>query len=152
FAAVWKKGIDFVNQNPQEARKYLAKNKLTPEDVVDTVPMGRYYMAGELTDKHKAEFQKFIDFSASVRTLPEKCDSNKYRRAYRKTREPTCAPQLPPPEEPAAQRGVPPRATPHARADRRSTRARFPRSPRNPIPGDKRGRTCRARPRHSAPP
>src|SRR5262249_39948649 len=63
FAAVWKKGIDFVNQNPQEARKYLARNTLTPEDVADTVPMVRYYMAGELTDKHKAEFQKFIDFS-----------------------------------------------------------------------------------------
>ena len=48
FAAVWKKGIDFVNQNPQEARKYLAKNTLTPGDVVDTVPMVRYFMAGGL--------------------------------------------------------------------------------------------------------
>ena len=35
FAAVWKKAIGFVNENPQEARKYLAKNTLTPEDVVD---------------------------------------------------------------------------------------------------------------------
>jgi NitT/TauT family transport system substrate-binding protein len=82
FAAVWKKGIDFVNQNPQEARKYLAKNTLTPEDVVDTVPMVRYYMAGELTDKHKAEFQKFIDFSTAVGTLPEKVDITKYLQAY----------------------------------------------------------------------
>src|SRR5438128_1612278 len=49
-------------------------------------------------------------------------------------------------------RGVIPRDTPHARADRRSTRARFPRSPRNPIPGDRHDRTCRARPTHSAPP
>jgi NitT/TauT family transport system substrate-binding protein len=53
FGAVWKKGIEFVNENPQEARKYLAKNMLTPEDVVDTVRMVRYYMAGQLTDKHK---------------------------------------------------------------------------------------------------
>jgi len=82
FAAVWKKGIDFVNQNPQEARKYLAKNTLTPEDVVDTVPMVRYYMAGELTAKHKAEFQKFIDFSTAVGTLPEKVDITKYLQAY----------------------------------------------------------------------
>src|SRR5215469_647081 len=82
FAAVWKKGIDFVNQNPQEARKYLAKNTLTPEDVVDTVPMVRYFMAGELTDKHKAEFQKFIDFSTAVGTLPEKVDITKYLQAY----------------------------------------------------------------------
>ena len=35
FAAVWKKAIGFVNENPQEARKYLAKNTLTPEDVVE---------------------------------------------------------------------------------------------------------------------
>ena len=42
FAAVWKKAITFVNDNPQEARKYLAKNTLTPEDVVDTVPMVRW--------------------------------------------------------------------------------------------------------------
>jgi NitT/TauT family transport system substrate-binding protein len=82
FAAVWKKGIDFVNGNPQEARKYLAKNTLTPEDVVDTVPMVRYYMAGELTDKHKAEFQKFIDFSTAVGTLPERVDITKYLQAY----------------------------------------------------------------------
>ena len=82
FAAVWKKAIGFVNENPQEARKYLTKNTLTPEDVVDTGPMVRYYMAGELTDKHKAEFQKFIDFSTAVGTLPEKIDITKYLQAY----------------------------------------------------------------------
>jgi NitT/TauT family transport system substrate-binding protein len=82
FAMVWKKGIGFVNENPQEARKYLARNTLTPEDVIDTVPMVRYFMAGELTDKHKAEFQKFIDFSTAVGTLPEKIDITKYLQAY----------------------------------------------------------------------
>ena len=82
FAAVWKKAISFVNENPREARKYLAKNTLTPEDVVDTVPMVRYFMAGELTDEHKAEFQKFIDFSTAVGTLPEKIDITKYLQTY----------------------------------------------------------------------
>jgi NitT/TauT family transport system substrate-binding protein len=82
FAAVWKKAIGFVNENPQEARKYLAKNTLTPDDVVDTVPMVRYFMAGELTDKHKVEFQKFIDFSTAVGTLPEKIDITKYLQGY----------------------------------------------------------------------
>src|SRR5262245_24141896 len=82
FAAVWKKAIHFVNENPQEARKYLAKNTLTPEDVVDTVPMVRYFAADELTDKHKAEFQKFIDFATSVGTVPEKVDITKYLQAY----------------------------------------------------------------------
>jgi len=82
FAAVWKKGIDFVNENPQEARKYLAKNTLTPEDVVDTVPMVRYFMAADLTPQHKAEFQKFIDFSTEVGTVPEKVDITKYLQVY----------------------------------------------------------------------
>jgi NitT/TauT family transport system substrate-binding protein len=82
FAAVWRKGIEFVNDNPQEARKYLAKNTLTPEDVVDTVPMVRYFMAADLTDQHKAEFQKFIDFSTEVGTVPEKVDITKYLQAY----------------------------------------------------------------------
>ena len=82
FAAVWKKGIEFVNENPQEARKYLAKNTLTPEDVVDTVPMVRYFMAADLTPQHKAEFQKFIDFSTEVGTVPEKVDVTKYLQVY----------------------------------------------------------------------
>jgi NitT/TauT family transport system substrate-binding protein len=82
FAAVWKKGIEFVNENPQEARKYLAKNTLTPEDVVDTVPMVRYFMAADLTPQHKAEFQKFIDFSTEVGTVPEKVDITKYLQVY----------------------------------------------------------------------
>jgi NitT/TauT family transport system substrate-binding protein len=82
FAAVWRKGIEFVNENPQEARKYLAKDTLTPEDVVDTVPMVRYFMAGDLTAAHKAEFQKFIDFSTEVGTVPEKVDITKYLQAY----------------------------------------------------------------------
>lgn len=82
FAAAWKQAITFVNENPQEARKYLAKNTLTPEDVVDTVPMVHYFMAAELTDKHKAEFQKFIDFATAVGTLPQKVDVTKYLQAY----------------------------------------------------------------------
>jgi NitT/TauT family transport system substrate-binding protein len=82
FAAVWKKAVAFVNENPQEARKYLAKNTLTPEDVVDTVPMVHYFMAGELTDRHRAEFQKFIDFATAAGTLPQKVDIAKYLQAY----------------------------------------------------------------------
>jgi NitT/TauT family transport system substrate-binding protein len=82
FAAVWRKAIGFVNENPQEARQYLAKNTLTPEDVVDTVPMVRYYMAGDLTEKHKAQFQTFIDFFTERGTLPEKVDITRYLQVY----------------------------------------------------------------------
>src|SRR2546427_5541947 len=82
FAAVWKKAIHFVNDNPQEARKYLAKNTLTPEDVVDTVPMVRYFMAGELTDKHQAGVPKIIHLSTPLGTPPEEVDITKYLQAY----------------------------------------------------------------------
>jgi len=82
FTAAWKKAVEFINTNPKEARKHLLKNTFTPEDVVDTVPMIRYYMAGDLTAKDKADFQKFIDFSTQTGTLPEKVDVTKYLQAF----------------------------------------------------------------------
>ena len=52
---------------PKEARKHLAKNTLTPDDLVDTVPMLGYIMAKDMTAKQKDEFQKFIDFGVADR-------------------------------------------------------------------------------------
>jgi NitT/TauT family transport system substrate-binding protein len=82
FTAAWGKAAHFINTNPQEARKSLAKNTFTPDDVVDTVPMIRYFMAGELTAKDKADFQKFIDYSVQLGTLPEKVDVAKYLQVF----------------------------------------------------------------------
>ena len=82
FAAAWEKALTFINQHPDEARQYLAKNTFTPEDVVDTVPMLKYVMAKDLTPKQKEQFQKFIDFSTSVGTLPEKVDITKYLQVF----------------------------------------------------------------------
>jgi NitT/TauT family transport system substrate-binding protein len=82
FAAAWEKALNFINQHPDEARQYLAKNTFTPEDVVDTVPMLKYVMAKDLTPKQKEQFQKFIDFSTSVGTLPEKVDITKYLQVF----------------------------------------------------------------------
>jgi NitT/TauT family transport system substrate-binding protein len=82
FTAAWGKAVRLINDNPAEARKHLVKNTFTPEDVVDTVPMIRYFMAGDLTAKDKADFQKFIDFSVQTGTLPEKIDVTKYLQAF----------------------------------------------------------------------
>ena len=82
FAAAWAKAVHFINTNPVEARKHLLKNTFTPPDVVDTVPMIRYYMANELTSKDIALFQKFIDFSVKTGTLPEKVDVTKYIQKF----------------------------------------------------------------------
>jgi NitT/TauT family transport system substrate-binding protein len=82
FATAWEKALIFINQHPDEARQYLAKNTFTPEDVVDTVPMLKYVMTKDLTPKQKEQFQKFIDFAASVGTLPEKVDITKYLQVF----------------------------------------------------------------------
>ena len=82
FTLAWEKAAKLINDNPQEARKHLVKNTFTPDDVVDTVPMVRYFMAKDLTAKDKADFQKFIDFSTQTGTLSEKVDVTKYLQAF----------------------------------------------------------------------
>ena len=39
-------------------------------------------MAKNLTAKDKADYQKFIDFSVTTGTLPEKVDVTKYLQAF----------------------------------------------------------------------
>jgi NitT/TauT family transport system substrate-binding protein len=82
FALAWEKSLAFINANPEEARKYLAKNTFTPDDVVASVPMLKYVVVKDLTPKQKAEFQKFIDFAAGVGTLPEKVDITSYLQTF----------------------------------------------------------------------
>lgn len=82
FTAAWAKAVDFITKNPKEARQYLLKNTFTPPDVVDTVPMIKYVMAKDLTAKDKAAYQKFIDFSVTTGTLPEKVDVTKYLQSF----------------------------------------------------------------------
>ena len=82
FTAAWHKAMDLINTNPQEARKHLVKNTFTPDDVVDTVPMVRYFAPKDLTPKDMADFQKFIDFSVQTGTLSEKVDVKKYLQTF----------------------------------------------------------------------
>ena len=51
FTAAWEKAVRLINENPNEARKHLVKNTFTPDDVVETVPMIRYFMAKDLTPR-----------------------------------------------------------------------------------------------------
>ena len=78
FAAGWAKAIDFINANPKEARKHLAKNTLTPDDVIDTVPLVKFTNVASLTNSDRLEFQAFIDYSTRTGTLSEQVDVNKY--------------------------------------------------------------------------
>src|SRR5205085_1704642 len=82
FTAAWAKAAEFINANPAEARKHLVKNTFTPEDVVKTVPMIRYFMAKDLNPKDLADFQKFIDFSVKTGTLTDPVDVKTYLQAF----------------------------------------------------------------------
>jgi NitT/TauT family transport system substrate-binding protein len=82
FTSAWAKAADFITKNPKEARQYLLKNTFTPADVVDTVPMIKYVMTKDLTAKDTAAYQKFIDFSVTTGTLPEKVDVTKYLQKF----------------------------------------------------------------------
>jgi len=82
FTLAWGKAVDLINNNPAEARKHLVKNTFTPDDVVDTVPMIRYFMAKDLTAQDKTDYQKFIDFSVKVGTLERPIDVTKYLKAF----------------------------------------------------------------------
>jgi NitT/TauT family transport system substrate-binding protein len=82
FTAAWEKAVRLINEHPAEARRHLLKNTFTPDDVVDTVPMIRYFMAKDLTAKDKADYQKFIDFSVKTGTLEQPIDVTKYLQAF----------------------------------------------------------------------
>jgi NitT/TauT family transport system substrate-binding protein len=82
FAQAWSKAIDLIRTDPQEARKYLVKNTMTPEDVADKVPMLGYIMVKDMNPKQLAELQKFADFGHAIGVVPEKVDVRKFLQPY----------------------------------------------------------------------
>src|ERR1700746_1477957 len=57
FATAWGKAIAFINEHPDEARKYLAGNTFTPEGVVDMVSMLGYVMVGNMNEQQLRDLQ-----------------------------------------------------------------------------------------------
>ena len=82
FAVGWAKAIDYIRANPAAARKHLVKNTLTPEDLVDVVPMLAYTMTKDMTPKQRDELQKFADFGTQIGVVPEKIDVSKFVKAF----------------------------------------------------------------------
>jgi len=82
FAAGWAKAIDYIRANPAAARKHLAKNTLTPDDLVDVVPMLGYTMTKDMTPKQREELQTFADFGVQIGVVPEKIDVSKFVKAF----------------------------------------------------------------------
>jgi NitT/TauT family transport system substrate-binding protein len=82
FAAGWAKAIDYIRADPAAARRHLAKNTLTPEDLVDVVPMLGYTMTKDMTPKQREDLQKFADFGVQIGVVPEKIDVSKVVTAF----------------------------------------------------------------------
>jgi NitT/TauT family transport system substrate-binding protein len=82
FAAAWAKAIVYINEHAAEARKHLAKNTLTPDNVVDSVPMLGYLMTKDMSPEQLGYLQKFADFGTEIGVVPEKIDVKKYLKAF----------------------------------------------------------------------
>lgn len=82
FAAAWAKAIEYIKANPAAARKHLAKNTLTPDDLVDVVPMLGYIMVKDMTPKQRSELQAFADFGVQIGVVPEKIDVSKFTKSF----------------------------------------------------------------------
>jgi NitT/TauT family transport system substrate-binding protein len=82
FAEGWAKAIVYIREHPAEARKHLAKNTLTPDNVVDTVPMLGYIMTKDMSPKQLGYLQTFADFGTKIGVVPEKIDVKTVLKAF----------------------------------------------------------------------
>jgi NitT/TauT family transport system substrate-binding protein len=82
FAQAWARAIALIKSDPQEARKHLLKNTMTPESVVDIVPMLGYVMVKDMSPKQIGDLQTFADFGHDIGVVPEKVDVRKYLQAF----------------------------------------------------------------------
>jgi NitT/TauT family transport system substrate-binding protein len=82
FAQAWAKAIALIKDDPQEARKHLLKNTMTPESVVDSVPMLGYVMVKDMSSKQIDDLQKFADFGQRIGVVPEKVDVRQYLQPF----------------------------------------------------------------------
>jgi NitT/TauT family transport system substrate-binding protein len=82
YAEAWNKALDLIANDPKEARKYLLKNTVTPESVVDTVPLLLHTPVSNLTEQDRKNFQAYVDFAIGVGAVSEKIDMTKFLKAY----------------------------------------------------------------------
>ncbi len=82
FAEAWAKAVDYIKKNPADARKYLAKNTMTPDDLVDSVPMLGYIMTKDMTPAQLGYLQTFADFGTEIGVVPEKIDVKKFIKSF----------------------------------------------------------------------
>jgi NitT/TauT family transport system substrate-binding protein len=82
YAEAFGKAIDFIAKNPKEARQYLLKNTVTPESVVETVPLLLHMNVRNLTAEDKKNFQAYVDFATKIGAVSEQVDTSKYLKTF----------------------------------------------------------------------
>lgn len=82
FAEGWGEAVAYIKANPTEARKYLAKNTMTPDNVVDEVPMLGYTMTKDMSPEQLGWLQQFADFGTQIGVVPEKIDVKKVVKGF----------------------------------------------------------------------
>jgi NitT/TauT family transport system substrate-binding protein len=82
FAQAWAKAVEYIKANRAEAQKHLAKNTMTPPDLVDVVPPLGYIMTKDMSPKQLGYLQTFADFGHQIGVVPEKIDVKKYLKAF----------------------------------------------------------------------
>ena len=82
FAQAWSKAIDYIKNNRAAAQKHLAKNTMTPADLVDVVPPLGYIMTKDMSAKQLGYLQTFADFGHDIGVVPEKIDVKKYLKSF----------------------------------------------------------------------
>ena len=55
---------------------------MTPDNVVDTVPMLGYIMTKDMSAKQLGYLQTFSDFGTEIGVVPEKVDVKKYLKSF----------------------------------------------------------------------
>ncbi len=75
--AVFSKSIHEVNQNPDEARQYLQKYLQIDDSVIQAVPITRFRMYDQFTQKDIDETQKFMNIFSDFNVVAEKIDFKK---------------------------------------------------------------------------
>jgi NitT/TauT family transport system substrate-binding protein len=78
FAAAIAKAIDYIRANPGPAHKHLAKNTLTPDDLVDVVSLLGYTMTRDMNPTQKKQLQQFADFGVAIGVVPKKIEISEF--------------------------------------------------------------------------
>ncbi len=82
FAEGWARAIEYIKTNRAAAQKHLAKNTMTPVNLVDIVPPLGYIMTKDMSPKQLGYLQTFADFGHDVGVVPEKVDVKKYLKSF----------------------------------------------------------------------